>query len=1479
MRFMQPKLRLLMMTISVILFSFITNFSFAQTATATLSSDQEDYPPGSTATLTGSGFAAGETVTLQVLHVGSDPDGTDPQYHEPWTVIADENGNFVTTWWVPNDGDALGASFKATADGQTSKLHAETFFTDALRTDTYPSAFLTFTGGASYCLNATTSNLSITWSNAICNGIQNGSNTNIPITITWYKNATNTTVGGTSVQTINANAGITSSTFNPPSNTEGTVFYYVTISWSAGANCATAGSITTSGTQQVVINPLPSLFSVTGGGSYCSGGSGVDVSLSGSETGVNYQLKNGASNVGSPIAGTGSAISFGNQTAIGTYTVVATNAATTCTRPMTGSAIVTVNALPNNTASNGFTGGTICNGDAGSLSFDAIDASFVTPYTIQYTDGTTSWSQTISSASATSFNVAVNPTVTTNYSLVSITNGNGCTITTGFADATAQIIVRPTPTASIGGTTTVCQNGSSPNISFTNPQSSAVTITYNINGGSNLTINVAASSSANVAAPTGADGVFNYNLVSVNYQSTPNCANNISGTATITVRPTPTATISGTTTVCQNGSSPNISFTNPQALAERITYNINGGTNTTIDVAGNSTSIVAASTSTAGTFNYNLVSVVYLDGSPGCSNSISGTATVTVRAPATATISINGSNPICAGSTTSIKFTGPSNGTVIYNINGGSDISASLNNGGNFVLTTAALTSNTTYNLVSAAYGDAPNCSNPVTGTVTVVVSNISLSIQSQINVSCNGGSNGVVTISATGGITPYQYQLDAGAVQASATFNNLSQGSYVVTVTDNIGCTKTIPVTITEPAALSGSASVTSNYHGSQLSCATSTDGEVTASVTGGTGALQYKIDAGDYQSSPVFTGLAAGAHTVTVKDENGCTKVLDAVTITAPPVLSVSASYNAPVYVGTSLNLIGTISGGTGTYNIGWTSTTAFTSTGVEDPVVTSSASLSDAGTYTINVTDANGCSKNAFTTVAINKRPTSLVYSGSVTSQYSDQITLTATLSDISGQLPAISLSGRTITFTVGSQSATATTNNLGIATTALVITQAPGTVSTVNASFNGTSDPSYLSSNDSDPFSITKEDACANYNGDVFVNTNSASGGTALVNLSLVLNDKADGFKGDIHNATVKFNVLYNGVPITGSPFTATASSYSADNTSATFSALFTADGFSTSTLSKSYDVTWTINNYYKSDDNCSDIASVVTVSVPTSDFITGGGYVILDNNVYGKYAGDVGTKNNFGFSVKWNKSFSNIQGGGINTIIRKGSHAYQVKGTKVTALTVIPANGSTPATAGFTCNAVVNDIVNGVVVTSEGNCTAIVEITDVCEPGAGMQASSDLVAITVKDKNGVVIYSSNWNAVSKKTDKKPLNGGNLQIHSGSSLGAPKCTIVSSPVTVVQRNIEKPTVAIEGAVDLKAYPNPTSSGFSVKLQSSDRMKKIQLRVTDVSGRVIQLYNNLSAGQVLQIGNTFRPGVYIIEMIQGDLRKELKLVKTPD
>ena len=136
----------------------------------------------------------------------------------------------------------------------------------------------------------------------------------------------------------------------------------------AGTYSVTATNIATSCASNMAaaavvnINPLPAVFTLTGGGSYCAGGAGADVSLTGSSTGISYQLFNGSA-TGSPTAGTGAVLDFGTLTTPGTYTAVGTNLATGCHVSMTSSATININPLPAVFTIVG--GGSHCAGDTG----------------------------------------------------------------------------------------------------------------------------------------------------------------------------------------------------------------------------------------------------------------------------------------------------------------------------------------------------------------------------------------------------------------------------------------------------------------------------------------------------------------------------------------------------------------------------------------------------------------------------------------------------------------------------------------------------------------------------------------------------------------------------------------------------------------------------------------------------------------------------------------------------------------------------------------------------------------------------------------------------------------------------------------------------------------------------------------------------------------------------------------------------------
>ena len=126
-------------------------------------------------------------------------------------------------------------------------------------------------------------------------------------------------------------------------------------------------------------------------------------------------------------------------------------------------------------------------------------------------------------------------------------------------------------------------------------------------------------------------------------------------------------------------------------------------------------------------------------------------------------------------------------------------------------------------------------------------------------------------------------------------------------------------------------------------------------------------------------------------------------------------------------------------------------------------------------------------SITVTAGGAKSTSTTYGGASGVQYSDAAALSATLRDTSVS-PAVGVAGKQIGFTLGTQNTSAgPTNAAGLAATSLVVTQQPGSVTTVASAFAG--DATYLSSGDSDPFAISKEDCTVAYNGDMLVNASS------------------------------------------------------------------------------------------------------------------------------------------------------------------------------------------------------------------------------------------------------------------------------------------------------------------------------------------------------------------------------------------------------
>ncbi|ELR68671.1 hypothetical protein C900_05934 [Fulvivirga imtechensis AK7] len=272
------------------------------------------------------------------------------------------------------------------------------------------------------------------------------------------------------------------------------------------------------------------------------------------------------------------------------------------------------------------------------------------------------------------------------------------------------------------------------------------------------------------------------------------------------------------------------------------------------------------------------------------------------------------------------------------------------------------------------------------------VTLNANATITSNYNgspISCNGASDGQITISATGGTGAYGYVLNelpantSGA--ANGIFTGVPAGTYTFNVTDANGCLFIAgPVTINQPNAINATATVTSNYNSAHVSCNGATNAQVTVSATGGTGAFTYTLIENPANTSGiatgVFTGLGAGTHTFFIEDVNSCDFTTIPVTVIEPdPVAATPSITQAIDCFGNSTGEI-TVSatGGTGSYTFDLNEIPT-NNTGLTTGVYTNLP----AGTYTFDVLDVNGC---GFTTGPITiGQPTEVIASASVISNY--------------------------------------------------------------------------------------------------------------------------------------------------------------------------------------------------------------------------------------------------------------------------------------------------------------------------------------------------------------------------------------------------------------------------------------------------------------------------------------------------------------
>jgi gliding motility-associated-like protein len=272
-------------------------------------------------------------------------------------------------------------------------------------------------------------------------------------------------------------------------------------------------------------------------------------------------------------------------------------------------------------------------------------------------------------------------------------------------------------------------------------------------------------------------------------------------------------------------------------------------------------------------------------------------------------------------------------------------------------------------NLIAGVYTvlatDANGCS---ISTILTITEPPVLQISAVANTqpTCVPGNDGTITITASGGTPTYVYNI-GGANQAGNVFNNVAAGNYTITVTDANGCTATSAITIAPPTS-----PIITSLVATDVLCNGASTGSITATATGGLGALNYNIQpTNQNNANGIFTNLAAGVYTVTVGDANGCT-ISSTISILEPTILSwtVTTITNVNCNGGNDGNITVQAAGGTGLINYNLQPNNINNNTGVFPNL--------NAGNYTITATDANGCT---LTTVVQITEPPILAWANAI------------------------------------------------------------------------------------------------------------------------------------------------------------------------------------------------------------------------------------------------------------------------------------------------------------------------------------------------------------------------------------------------------------------------------------------------------------------------------------------------------------------
>jgi len=741
-------------------------------------------------------------------------------------------------------------------------------------------------------------------------------------------------ISPTSITNVSCNGGNTGSiNINVTGGTNGPYTY----SWSNGATTQnisglTAGNYTVTAkdangcsksatytiTQPVAITSTPVITNVT-----CNGAStgAISITPSGGTSPYTYSWSNGATTQNI------------SNVAAGNYTVTITDSKN-CSKAFTytitqPAAISAASVVSNATCSGSATGAiniTSVSGGTGPYTYSwsngattqSIAGLVAGNYTLTVTDSkncTNAFTYTITQTpSITATSVITNPTcngAATGAITISAVAGGTSPYTYSWSNgATSQSI-----TAVVAGnyTLTITDSKNCTNsFPYTITQPAAITTTQTI---TNVLCNGASTGAITINSVAGGTGPYTYswsngaitqnisNVAAGNYSLTikdsKNCTNTINYTVTQPAAITSPAVITNAT--C-NGSTTGAITITPAGGTSPYSYSwSNGATTQNISnvVAGNYTVTIIDSKNCTATFSY------------------------TITQPASITSSSVILNASCNGGNTGAISITPAGGTSPYTYSWSNGaITQNISNvaAGNYTVTVT----------------DSKNCTANFSYTITQPPAIAATS--SITNVICNGGSTGAITITPSGGTSPYTYLWSNGSVTQN--ISNVAAGNYSVTITDSKNCSSVLNFTITQPAAITATSVITN------VSCNGTSTGAISITPSGGTAPYTYLWSNGAVTKN--ISNVIAGNYSVTITDSKNCNNILN-FTITQPvPITTTQTITNATCSgSATGAITINTVSGGTGPYTYLWS-----------NGAVTQNISNVIAGNYSVTITDSKNC-----------------------------------------------------------------------------------------------------------------------------------------------------------------------------------------------------------------------------------------------------------------------------------------------------------------------------------------------------------------------------------------------------------------------------------------------------------------------------------------------------------------------------------------